>query len=296
METGGEGLISKRKRVRGKIGNPSKKPELKFCNVAILGDKYSIFNINGVAARNIEVAGVWRPYPLNWPAVGAGSDQRIGKRIRVKYLRLKGFVASSPYLIQQVRYRIVLYRTKKHFSEDDGVTEVYDEDWKHLIYNNYHTLDSADSAVIQRDTVHNFYMSFIDQQNMKDTDCKRRILIKGLLKPREDIGNYSNSSATITGTMGNQSIALTRSTFTSSGKFIKHFAADINTVENMEAYFPIDLTVDLNDNVDCEEYRYVIMVESDVGIGQNAVGDYSYAQVSANYFFRFIPQIYYFDD
>lgn len=352
ITTGGEGKVPPRKRIRGKIGDPSSAPELKTHNLLRNDDDpndtfYSGTMIYGVWTNTAE--GLWYPTAGHWPTVGTGAHQRIGKKIRVKLLRLKGYVAYSPYLITQVRYRIVMYRTRRAgtYSHSDWLVPMYSEFGDLNVPNNMNGW--------QNYCVRDYYCSFFDREYLKQHDIKRRVLFRGIIQPQPDIGNYKmqlaawagmfaygdnasvvNSLTTgkecgtivLAGQSGSggyfntssldtavQNIQLNTSTSlqnipmvfnepakTFSGEFQKHYVSgqgedyDAVTPVNQRGFFPIDLTVHMNDNVDCEQYDYVFVVESDWCCGQNERGVFAHTKAKTNFNFFFIPQIYYTDD
>lgn len=348
ISTGGEGKVTARKRLRGKIGNPSSAPELKsynaFAAVPAPENYYAELHITGVYAPSGSMGCVWYPIALTWPQVGALNYQRVGNKIRVKYLRFKGYVASSPYLIQQVRYRFVLYRLRKQGS--------YNMFWLQSLYKNFLLPDAAaDASNLQSIMVGNYYNSFMDPDAMKAQECKRRVLFKGLLKPSADIGNYSiriggvklqtsytspDNVDAISGQVWGSTFQVGQASSTgyfnapTSGsiplpsasenvdlnihRYSKPLTTNTSTIAsigtyqphdpesalpspiNSKAYFPIDFVINMNDNINCEEFRYILVVESDVGVGQNALGEFDSSNASSNYFFRVTPHIYYTDD
>lgn len=300
MITGGQGQVSKRKRVKGKIGDPNDKPELKFCSCIDSSNTSQYVGAYFPGIHNNALSGpqVWKPYMLQWPAEGTGSDERVGKMIRVKYLRIKGYATSSPFLIDQVRWRLVLYRTKKNYITEGGlITEGYGMDWLYEMYRKTYNLDDNSVSEAQLACVNMYYMSYFNPDVMRDNDTKRRILMKGIFNPNEDIGNFTDPQHTITGSAGGGAASLVVPAHTIRGYFQRHFSGvDVGHVANMNCSFPIDLTVTLNDNVNVEDYRYVIVFESDCIIGQSPTGDFVRDPANANYIFALVAQIYYTDD
>lgn len=306
LNTGGQGQVSKRKRVKGKIGDPNDKPELKFCSCIDNGATVTYGNVyipgvhgtSTLDARSSNSPQVWRPYWLQWPQEGTDFDERVGRRIKVKYLRIKGYATSSPYLIDQVRWRLVLYRTKRNFITVAGsLVEGYPMEWVYDLYRKTYNLEDATTSEAQLAAVNMYYMSFFNPLNMKDNDTKRRILMKGMFNPQSDIGNYKVPQHAITGSSGAGTAAMSVAGYTATGYMQRHFGGvDIGHVANMNASFPIDLTVTLNDNVDCSEYRYVLMIETDCIIGQTPLGEFDRDPSNANYIFSLVAQIYYTDD
>lgn len=323
ISTGGEGKISARKRLRGKIGDPSTHPELKQFNLfdssANQGQFYATLMFYGIyAAESTNAAGIWTPVACRWPLLSTGTSGRIGKRIRVKYLRIKGYVASSPFLMTQVRYRLVLYRSRKNL---DGQNEVYNQAWLAGLYHKYMNMESnsANSEVMQKACAQNYYESFFDPDALHSRDCKRRVLFKGLLKPSPDPGNFrwlANDTgylrtvpivgANIDTITGQAAGSLTReaqfqtgpgANINLSGAYQLHNSdAAIATEVNSKAFFPIDITVNMNDNIDTWEYRYIFVLESDWAVGRDGSGNYDHSTAVSNFILSLTPQIYYTDD
>lgn len=301
ISNGGDaGLVSKRKRIRGKVGDPSKHPELKMINGFNLGPAtmYTGVNIYGTHPVTSAVKTVWSPHMLQWPAVGAESYERIGKRIRVKMLRLKGCLLVSPFLIMQVRWRIVLNRCLKNYELVSGTeVEKYDMDWVKENYMNFHPMTYSAVEQQQEAAYLNYYATFFSKEAIEARELKRRILVKGVMNPASDIGNYTAENASVTGTIGDTNVVLTVGGHGYEGRFQHHIAGQgINAPVNMYAAFPIDVTVEMNDNVDCELYRYVLQIETDTVIGQNVNGSFSTGTTFSNFLFFLIPHIYYTDE
>lgn len=326
ISTGGEGKVSGHKRLRGKIGNPYNAPELKTFNLMDTSNGSHIAyhqDVLGVYISDTsDPFGVWKPIRTIWPPLGNTSHSRIGKRIKVKYLRIKGYVASSPFLITQVRWRLVLYRTLRNLV--NGI-EVYNQAFLSSLYVSYRNPEDAQyggtSAALERSTVHNFYESIFNQDAMKVRDCKRRVLVKGLLKPSADIGDYkipTNSGPSgylrtvpVVGAnedtiAGQAAGTITRAAQYNTGvnievpivgEYLLHnTTVGIDEEVNAKAFFPIDVTVTMNDNIDVAQYTYIFVFESDWGVGQNTGGYYGHTAEYSNYMFSFVPQIYYTDD
>lgn len=323
ISTGGEGKVSARKRLRGKIGDPSAHPELKQYNLVDASTGATLFYSSqlfyGIYVREeSNAAGIWTPVPLRWPALSNSNSGRIGKRIRIKYLRLKGFIGSSPFLTNQVRYRLVLYRTRRNLV---GTEEVYDQAWLASLYHKYYNMESyaTNTGLIMNASVNNYYCSFFDPDALKAKDCKRRVLLKGIIKPSQDLGYYMWSANdpgylrtvptvgqnidTITGQAagsiqrGAQFQIGPAHDISVFGRRQKHnISGPIPSEVNCKAFFPIDVTVNMNDNVDCWEYRYVLVLESDWAIGQSDEGVYDIGQNVSNFILSLTPQIYFTDD
>lgn len=283
METnGGEGKISGRKRLRGKIGNPTALPEIKVHNLLVSGnDNLENFWTDKTVFGSFPNTnlGVWYPIDLKWPSEGSGPHQRIGRKIRVKFLRLKGYVAYSPYLITQVRYRIVLYRCHNQVN------------WTHSsfivpMYGRFAsmTAQGMSSLEIQNACVWNYYCAIFSNTYMKQSGIKRRVLSKGVIKPQADVPDYYNPNGTLL----------------MSGEFQRHKSATAlannDSPANQRGFFPIDITVNMNDNIECPTQSYVIVVEADWCIGQTPQGTFGAETGYQNFYFSFIPHLYYTDD
>lgn len=235
--TGGEGKISGRKRLRGKIGNPSTAPELKMHNLINVGDDTAQtlwIDRAFYGSFTRDDTGVWYPWKCNWPQMGISNHTRIGKNIRVKYLRVKGYVAYSPYLITQVRYRIVLYR-----HEPFGILS-YDS-FTQKLYSNAANMNEngLNSLQIQDRCCFNYYCGEFSKIFLKDNGIKRRVLAKGVIKPQADVPDFYNNNGQLV----------------YSGQFLKHrdasgHVASQDQPSNSRGFFPIDITVNMNDRVE----------------------------------------------
>lgn len=357
ITTGGEGKVPPRKRIRGKIGNPSSAPELKSHNLLVNGVDtnvtfYNRRNVFGV--YNGTSTGIWFPIAGQWPQEGSGSHQRIGNKIRVKMLRIKGLVGYSPYLITQVRYRIVLYRTR-HIPEYNFETFIAP------LYSALSVYTGADTvATRQNSTTYNYYCSYFNNDVMKENEIKRRVLFRGMIKPQPDAPNFKLAAHNLPGefassanpvqisyttdgkvwgsiytiqqgglgqetsyfntdsthpTLGVNNVAAASTTSIQhipmgfavpeqvySGEFQKHYTyaqGEVGSAAdpvNNRGFFPIDLTVAMNDNIDCSKYDYVFVIEADWAIGQDPQGVFAADEAHSNFFIKFVPHIYYTDD
>lgn len=302
ISNGGDaGLVSKRKRIRGKVGDPAKHPELKMINgftTQQATNMYAGVNIYGTHPTTSAVRTVWRPQILQWPVVGAQSYERIGKRIRVKMIRLKGCLLVSPFLIMQVRWRIVLNRCLKNYEmENQTEVEKYDMNWVKENYMNFHSMTYSSVQDQQEAAYLNYYATFFSKEAIEARELKRRILVKGVMNPAADIGNYASENTSVTGTIGDTNVVLNVGAQRFEGKFQHHVSGEgINAPVNMYAAFPIDVTVEMNDNVDCELYRYILQIETDTVVGQNVNGTFSTGTTFSNFLFFLVPHIYYTDE
>lgn len=330
ITTGGEGKVPSRKRVRGKIGDPSNAPELKTHNLLVNGnddDATTYFNYkSSYGVFTNDSRGTWYPIRCYWPVEGSGSHQRIGKKIRVKFLRLKGFVTYSPYLITQVRYRVVLYRTLKAAAYNFL-------DFIKPMYRGFKDLSAGPSiADLQGSCTLDYYMSYFNTDYLKSHEIKRRVLYRGLIKPQVDVPNFAHNTYDVSSTTegkvvgniftvgqeggatgyfnstnlvaGQTNVQLATTSSVPQVGYVGAFQPHVVTgaedsptaICNQRGFFPIDLTVTMNDNVDCTKYDYVFVVESDWAIGQSPMGEFSNQVVHSNFFLDLLPHIYYTDD
>lgn len=238
------------KRLRG---DSSRKVEVKKYNPffpSVFAQSLEIWNING---SNIDdKIGVYMPVPLQYPSAGTSATNRIGSKIYMKYLRLKGYFTLMNRMVSPIRWRLCLIRVD--FNSDIQVSITQNWYLGHFLF--------VDSALQTQNTSvetalswsrHNFYKKVKD---VNDDTFKRKVIASGFFPAVNTHMNYDGQFA---GTSGDKAMS---GTFSFNGYNGSH-AVD------MLGYVPVDVTVKLFDGVDCIRNlrRYYLVLETDNCVG-----------------------------
>ncbi|QCH00634.1 Cap [Circoviridae sp.] len=110
----GKQYVKKRKRVPG--ANPDKKPEIKQFNPRDGTGGFDGINFFPLVKVNQATTDNWLPYrlyPLSWPLLGTGANERIGNSFFLKAIRLKGYIEINRCVFRPIRWRLKLFRLEK---------------------------------------------------------------------------------------------------------------------------------------------------------------------------------------
>lgn len=251
------------KRFRGDKGKPG--PEIKKYNCLASEElaqttltSYDFVNNIRPSASDLNPA--YLPVAINWPLDGSRPEQRIGSRITLNAIRFKGWVSPHSMQVVQIRWRLILFRI-------DGLPgATFNMDQAGYIQQWSNGDDTLPGATFNLQTYgsycrHNFYKKF---KNVDNKDFKAKVIAQGCLPPQAD---YKRLQLQLTGTIaGNQAVMSTVNAANPS--FL------ISPGQENFGYMPIDVTVKINDTVDCEKNlrRYFVVLESDVGYGWSTAG------------------------
>lgn len=246
------GIVKGRKRLRG---DSRQKPEVKKYNPFSLGNitkSITLFNCNWsnqLAGYNYPV---FYPVALAYPSTGDLSNERVGNKIYLKYLRFQGYFQLYNYMVCPVRWRLCLLRVD--FNSD--VTVTVNQNWylNHFLFVDTTAQTPSTSAIDCLSwSRHNFYKKVKD---VNDKTYKRKVIASGFFPVVCDHKNYDGQ---FVGTMGNNPMS---GTYESNGYNASH-------AEQIYGFAPLDVTVKLYDNIDCGRNlrRYYLVFETDNCIG-----------------------------
>lgn len=210
--------------------------------------------VNTIYGGTPTVSPNYYPLVLNWPTIGSGEFQRVGSRINLRAIRFKGWITLSSTQATQVRWRMVLFRLEVPVGADLDVDQV-------TYLSQYSNADivvpssSFDSDLYASFARHNFYKKF---KNVDNKDFKAKVIASGVLPSSANVKKLQFS---LLGNMGQQQIGLSTASQTTNVIVKKH--------ENNFGYLPLDVSVKINDNVDCDKglRRYFVCFECDCGYG-----------------------------
>lgn len=215
--------------------------------------------VNVVHGNSVSTSVNYYPMYLNWPTIGNTDHQRVGSRINLKAFRFKGWITLQPNQLTQIRWRMVLCRLDIPANVTVGFAQ---ERYLRQYTNSDFTLPSTtfDQTTYMTWARHNFYKKFKDVSNK---DFKAKVIASGVLPPTS---TYKKMYMHLSGSIAGQNASLIT------------MSADPAYVMNVHAanagYLPFDVTVKINDNIDCDKdlRRYYIVLECDTGYGWNDTG------------------------
>lgn len=259
--------ISKRKRMSGT--DPSKKPEVKQCNV-IEGESQNfsaislipiVIGTGGVKATN--VMGPYRLHLLQYPAAGNEAYERIGNSFFLKSLRLKGYVALSSRIFRPINWRLYLYRFDgpSPWEEDDETSVTLSTSHYLSLFKNVQGFTTDLAANTARvNSRHTFYKAV--RKLPKDYAYTCKCIASGTIPVTNKLGNISYS------TLG------------SSGATVG-LISPLDVVANEDlGCMSLDVNIKLNDRITYVQannsytptgwtptVRYYLAYEDDFGVG-----------------------------
>lgn len=252
-----------KKRMRG--GDIIRGPEVKKWN-ALLGSTAtpptSYDFVNNVIGRSSGTATNFYPQDILWPSVGTGANQRIGNRIDFKALRLKGWITLAADQLNQIRWRLVLCRLD---IPAGSVTFNANNYLSQFVNSDTNVPTTFDQTRINTFCRHNFYKKF---KNVENKDFKCKVIASGCLPPTNE---YKKLFLGLTGTVGGSTSVLTSTS--------ESHITNVHT-ENC-GYIPIDVTVVINDTIDCAvgNRHYYLVLEADHGFGWTNQGTASGSEI-----------------
>lgn len=245
-----------KKRMRGEL---VKGPEIKKWN-AFMGSGQTLSSINFVntlIAAGANTANSYVPQTIVYPSAGNSDSYRVGNRINLLGIRFKGWIAIASDQIMQIRWRLNLVRV-----------DIPDQSFVFSRVSYLQQFENADTSVPSSFDIasfgtfsrHNFYKKFKDVNN-KAFKCKT--LASGVVPATND---YRRIRLSLLGSIAGQTASLNTTTQNPSY---------VGTIRSEPAgYIPIDISVKLNDTVDClaNLRRYYVVLETDVGYGWDGEG------------------------
>lgn len=257
----GTNFVRGKKRLRG--GDPSTKPEIKKYNMLATDTSgFAAMDFVNTAYQYENGVGINNaPVRLNWPIQGTASYNRVGASIILKYIRIKGWVTMSAYNLAQIRWRLKLIRydflpgTAGTVDQNAYLSQFENADARNVT-------GATSTAIMESWARHNFYKKF---KNVENQDFRSKVLASGVVPSQN---NFHTLSFSLNGTVGSNQTSLT----TVAGAYIKDCPND------NYGYLPIDISVTINDRVDCVKdlRQFYLVLESDVPYGWTNYGAISY--------------------
>lgn len=253
-KSSGANFTRGKKRMRGDI---IRGPEIKKWNAFNGGNAYVSVDFANLISVASPVFGCYQPCRIQWPSLGTGAGARIGTRINFLGFRLKGWLTLAATQLKAIRWRLMLVRM-------DMPNGTYTFDAASYLGQFSNADTSIPSSFVQANYEtfcrHNFYKKFKDVSN---TVFKTKVIASGSLPATNE---YKKFYTHLMGTYDGKQILLGSST-AYPGYIMGVHSSNVG-------YIPIDVTVKLNDTVDCveDQRRYYIVLETDCGYGWNDEG------------------------
>ena len=269
-----------RKRIRG---DSNRRPEIKSYDPLRTGSLtdyaahacYCGYAYNQTTA-DIAIANYhWNhsPFRLYWPAIGTGSNQRIGTEIFLKYVRIKGMVQVDNYVTCGVRWRLVMLKLNPGGNDDNTISMNIAEylnmfDSKTVsqpsTWTPYSVSAGGDESVSNFDdseagSLMNYYYKVKDVQ--KWVGWKRKVLASGYVPPSFVPTGQSGTIVTAGNNPQVESVSLLTERF-----------GDATTDYQFNS--PLDIKITLNDRVNIGKATsvYYLVFESDCSANFTAIG------------------------
>ena len=250
-------VTKKRKRVLGGYVHPNK-PEIKRFDffdggAATEGEGHihdskeylPLLDATGLAADQV---GCYTLVSMNDPAQGTTSYQRVGMKYFLKYIKFKGHIAISPLLPFTIRYKLLLIKSDWAFASAD--------DFFLRCYKNYEGLPSNPGfANYEHYCRHNFYKTYKWAAGMAEYRTSVMVVSSGTLSPVDYVPKPSKSS-----TLGSNP------SYTYNLPDLIRLGAGGTDVQQV-SYLPINVSVQVNDNVEVGTTHFYLMLMTDHGIG-----------------------------
>ena len=276
--------VKRRKLVSSKGLN--KRPEVKQCNWILSSYSYDAMTLT---PYDLDLSGnnhIYRPYYLIGmfkPNTGAEEYERVGNKINVKWIRLKGYISVFDQLISTVRLKFFLVRSYGRSIADVST-----------FFNNWEVVDYTKSDVwaIMTAMRHNYYKATFNATNLgRDKGvvmskiCEIKINPSSHSMTGNGVGAHDIPVATIQGQAVQQ-----------VPKYLEQKQFEYEAVDNI----PFDVRVSVQETIDCTRDYYYLYVMQDYPYctTYNTVKNstyYPYATKSRGYEANFFCRYYYTD-
>lgn len=268
-------VTKKRKRVLHGYIHPNK-PEIKRCDFFTGGQsdqgQYRMLDSKEFLAtydptdKTANQVGCWTLVTMNDPYQGTASYQRIGMKYFLKYIKFKGHISVNIACPFTIRYKLLLIKSDRVFN---GVADLMA-----ACFSNYEPMQGySDSFMsIEQYCRHNFYKTFKWSTGCAETRTSIMVVHSGTLTPPEYSPKPTKSS-----TLGSNP------SYTYTMPDILRFGVGSGIELNQACYLPINVSVQVNDNVEVGVTKFYLMLCTDHGIG---VAFPTYSQAGGQLYYR----------
>lgn len=196
--------------------------------------------------------GSWELIKMGNPSQGPLSYDRIGMKYFLKYIKFKGHISINVVLPFTIRYKLVLIKS-------DHVLNTID-DLMGRCFTNFEPMSTTINQYEAREQFcrHNFYKTMKWATGCAESRTSFLTVSSGTLTPPAYIDRPTKTS-----TLGSQpSWAYTVPDMLRFG-----LQADEDSVLNQTAYLPINVSCQVNDNVEVNVTHFYLLLMTDHGIG-----------------------------
>lgn len=270
-KSSGANFTRGKKRMRGDI---IKGPEIKKYNCLAGSNNYTAYDFTNLIRSPAPTVSAFAPLIFSWPNLGSSVAQRIGNRINLLGFRMKGWLTLSATQLKMIRWRFVLVRLDMPTGNLNFDQAAYLSQW-------LNSSPEVPSTTFNQEEYesfsrHNFYKKFRDVDNKS---FKTKVIASGTLPATTE---YNKLHIALAGTTGQ------------NATYLQSRADNVSYVMGLQSgnmgYIPIDVTVKLNDTVDCttNNRRYYLVFEADCGYGwtEEGVPSKDHVGVIANVYCR----------
>lgn len=219
----------------------------------------------------------WRLVVMANPAEGAGPYNRVGSKFFLKYIKFKGHISICINIPFTIRYKLLLIKSDRVYtSADDFFRTNY---LNFQPYGSDPTLDTAQD--IETFCRHNFYKMYKWSTGMAENRTSVMTVSSGTLAPVDYVTRPNRTS-----TLGNNP------SWSYNVPDLLRFGGN-NLSLNQLCYLPLNVSVQVNDNVEVGTTNFYLLLMTDHGIGvaypeyTNSQLYYRASQLAANTTARF---------
>ena len=194
--------------------------------------------------------GSWELIPMQNPSAGTTSYQRVGVKYFLKYIKFKGHISINLNLPFTIRYKLLLIKSDREFSNTS--------DFFTRCYYNYQLLDATQDTLYNREVYcrHNFYKTMKWFTGMSNDKTTVTVVSSGSLTPPDYIPHPTKTS-----TLGE-----TPSWAYTVPDLLRFSNSYTNELQQV-SYLPLNVSVQVNDNVEVGQTFFYLMLWTDHGVG-----------------------------
>lgn len=235
--------VKKRKRVSSK--GLRTRPEIKQYNMKSAASTYTSIVVTPFEYDPDHWK--FRPYnliPFVMPGVGTGSFERIGNKINMKWIRMKGYITIYDRLISNCKLKFFLIRVYGKTLLDSEIPLMF-QTWDEVDY------AESDVWVLLAHMRHNYYKAVLNP-NVIGRD-------KGVVVNRiGEVKLHPSSHAMDARTLPRTEIALSSSVAVVP-QYNEINTTDLEAIDNI----PLDIKISIQETVDCTKDHYFLLIMQD---------------------------------
>lgn len=262
-----------------------KSPEIKQCNFILSNGSYTALSVVPYTLDTTHY--LYRPYhaiAMAKPNLGTEAFNRIGNKINIKWIRLKGYITIFDRLITTCRLKFFLIRSYSRTLTDTDIANMYN-DWQPINY------AEPNVWTILTNCRHNYFKATLNPNAVgRDKGVVINKICEIKLNPSAHNMSVTNVLATtLTTTTSNQ----VQTTTVPANYYTKEY--DYEAVDNI----PFDVRISVQETIDCaKDYYYLYVMQDYPYCTDNTVKTttyYPYPKAITGYEANFFARYYYTD-